>query len=219
MNNRTGLTTVSAIADSAVSNIGQPVQAEYVGKGTQAGEDLVNEICDKLRASCKGYKAKMGSSHGETEYKKQMLLALAESRVTHIDLCAGALAHYRANDEWMPTPAQFVAQVEKFTIGDIPSAKDAYFEYCNKFANRKHQWSHPIVKATVDSAGIGYEMKSLPTERALPIYERSYQILRERLRKGEDIEIPVPKAIPEKIGRVCSTKENKANLARLMEGL
>ena len=219
MNNRTGLTTVSAISDSAVSNIGQPVQTEYIGKGTQAGEDLVNEICAKLRASCKGYKNKMGSSIGEVDYKQQMLLAFAENNITNVEMCSGALAFYRSNDEWMPTPAQFVAQVEKFTIGDIPSAKDAYFEYCNKFANRKHQWSHPIVKATVVAAGIGYEMKSLPTDKGFPIYERAYNMMKERLRRGEDISLPIPKAIPENIGRVCSTKENKANLARLMEGL
>lgn len=213
MSNRNGLNPISAIADNAVANIGQPVQGEYIDGGSPAGERLVVEICNRLRASCKGYKSKMGSREGEEEYRKQMLLAFAENNITNFEMCIPALAYYRANDEWMPTPAQFIEQV--LGSSGIPDSKTAYLEYCRNYANPKHEWTHPIVIETVRQGGIGFEMKALPAAQGAPMYDRNYQILLRRLRAGEDICSPIAKAIPEKIGRQCTKQENKNQLAKM----
>lgn len=210
-----GLTPIATIADNAVANIGQPIQGQYIDGGSPAGERLVDVVCEKLRAITKGYKNKMGSAQGEAEYKRQMLLAFAENNITNIEVCSGALAYYRANDEWMPTPAEFVKQVEKHTIGDVPNYKDAYLEYCRNYANPKHEWSHPIVRETVRLGQCGYEMKCLETGKAMEIYKRSYDILLRRFRNGEDITTPIPKAIPETITRPLNHKENKSMLAQM----
>jgi len=215
--NRNGLNQVSAIAENAVNNIGQPIQGEYIDGGSPAGERLVDTICSKLRADCKGYKAKMGSTQGEIDYKQQMLLAFAENNVTNIEMCSGALSYYRANSEWMPTPAEFIEQV--LGSSGIPDSKTAYLEYCRNYAKPDHQWSHPIVIETVRQGGIGFEMKALQASQAAPMYDRNYQILLRRLRAGEDICSPIAKAIPKEIGRECSKKENINHLSQMRESL
>lgn len=212
--NHSGLVNASSIVDNAVANISQQ-QAQFIAGDSPAGERLVEAVCHKLKALTKGYMKKMGNPAGEAEYKRQLLAAFAENRIGCIEDISGALALYRSEDRWCPTPAELVELILKTRHGGIPGAESAYIEYCRNFANPKHEWSHPIVVESVRQGQCAYEVKSLPREKGFPIYERSYKVLLERLRNGESIETPIPKAIPEKIERPLDHKENKSRLADL----
>lgn len=184
--------------------------------GVYAAQEFVDRVCAKLRAITKGYKQKMGSSIGEVEYKRQLAVALAENELTNDDLIEPALNFFRSNDEWMPTPAQFVALCKTRHAEGCPTAKQAYLEYVLNYAKSNHKWSHEIVRATVRLSKQGYEIKSLPEEKAFLIYERAYQILMDRIIKGEPLDVPIPKALPtEACGRQTTPKENVGFMANL----
>lgn len=214
MNSRNGLTTIGAIADNAVANIGQP-QAEYISGGSPAGEQLVNKVCQKLEYSTKGYRKKVGGQAGEAAYKQEMMLAFAENGIGSLEQCLGAFAYFHAEDCWCPSIGELVTIIQRHELGEIPNYKDAYLEYCRNYANPKHNWSHPIVIETVRQGGIGFDMKALTADKALPMYERCYQILLRKLKAGEDINSPIARAIPEKISRPCTKEESKSRLASM----
>jgi len=216
MNN--GLVNVSQIADKAVS---QAISGDLEkNHGVYTAEQFVDRVCAKLQMICKGYKGKMGSAYGEVEYKRQLALALAENELTTDEAIEPALNYYRGKDEWMPTPAQFVAACRIRHVAGCPTAKQAYLEYCLNHANPNHNWSHEIVRIAPRVSGQAYDIKTMVEKEAYPIYERAYEICMERIRKGEPIDTHIPKALPkEPRGRECSRKENSGNMAALREGL
>ncbi len=189
-----------------------------------AGEEFVDRICLKLRAITKGYKQKMGSAGGEVEYKRQLMLVLAENEITSDEAIEPALNYYRnvqnEKDGWCPTPAQFVAACKTRHVEGCPTAKQAYLEYVLNYAKPSHKWSHEIVLATVRVSKQGFDIKSLPEEKAFLIYERAYQILMDRILKGEQIDTPIPKALPtEASSRQMKPRENVSQLAAMRASL
>lgn len=189
-----------------------------------APEDFINSICAKLRAITKGYRQRMVDAGGEVVYKRQLMLALAENELTTDALIEPALNYYRnvQNDKegWCPTPAQFVGACKTRHVDGCPTAKQAYLEYVLNYAKPNHKWSHEIVRATVRISKQGYEIKSLPEEKAFLIYERAYQILMDRILKGEPIDTPIPKALPtEASSRTTTPKENVSHMANLRASL
>ena len=212
MNNNNGMINVSSIVHQVER---QARDGDFQPhSGVYAAQEFVDSVCAKLRAITKGYKQKMGSSFGEVEYKRQLAVALAENELTTDNLIEPALNFFRSNDEWMPTPAQFVALCKTRHAEGCPTAKQAYLEYVQNYAKSNHAWSHEIVRATVRLSKQGYEIKSLPEEKAFMIYERAYQILMDRIIKGEPLDVPIPKALPtEASGRTTTPKENVNHLA------
>lgn len=212
MNN--GLINASQIAQQAIQ---QPHRGEYVEKtGVYTAQEFVDRVCAKLRAITKGYSKKLGSAAGEVEYKRQLALALAENDLTTDESIEPALNYYRGKDEWMPTPAQFINACLVRHVDGCPPAKSAYLEYCLNHGNPKHQWSHPIVREAVRASGRGYDIKTLPEEKAFPLFEQAYQVLMDRVRKGEAIDTPIPRALPaEPESRPVSRADNKSFLSNL----
>ena len=212
MNN--GLMNAGDIANQALQKARTGEYVEH--SGVYHGQEFVDRVCAKLRAITKGYNKKMGSSYGEVEFKRQLLLALAENELTTDESIEPALNYYRGKDEWMPTPAQFVAACKIRHAAGCPTAKEAYLEYCLNCGKPNHEWSHEIVVATVRLSKQGYEIRSLPEEKAFIIYERAYQILMDRINKNEPLDVPIPKALPqEATSRTCSPKENLGMLASM----
>lgn len=188
--------------------------------GVYTAQEFVDRVCAKLRAITKGYSKKLGSAAGEMEFKRQLALALAENDLTTDEAIEPALNYYRGKDEWMPTPAQFVGACKVRHVEGCPTAKQAYLEYVLNYAKPSHKWSHEIVCATVRISKQGYEIKSLPEEKAFLIYERAYQILMDRILKGEPIDAPIPKALPtEASSRQMQPKENVSQLAAMRASL
>lgn len=223
MNNESkGMINVSQMVHQVAQ---QARDGVYEDRSTScAPEDFINSICAKLRAITKGYRQKMVDAGGEVVYKRQLMLALAENELTTDALIEPALNYYRnvQNDKegWCPTPAQFVGACKTRHVDGCPTAKQAYLEYVQNYAKSNHQWSHEIVRAAVRLSKQGYEIKSLPEEKAFLIYERAYQILMDRIIKGEPLDVPIPKALPtEACGRTTTPKENVSHMASMRASL
>jgi hypothetical protein len=218
MNNNNGMINVSQIVNQVAQ---QARDGEYVQPtGVYTAQDFVDRVCAKLRAITKGYSKKLGSAAGEMEYKRQLALALAENDLTTDEAIEPALNYYRGSDQWCPTPAQFVgACLMRHVAGCLP-AKSAYLEYCLNNGNPKHKWSHPIVRASVRLSGRSYDIKTLPEEKAFPLFEQAYQVLMDRLRNGEQVDMPIPRALPEEASsRISTPKENVNHLSSMRANL
>lgn len=218
MNNNNGMINVSSIVHQVAQ---QAREGDFKPhSGVYTAQEFVDRVCAKLRAITKGYSKKLGSAAGEMEFKRQLALALAENDLTTDESIEPALNYYRGKDEWMPTPAQFVGACKSRHAEGCPPAKQAYLEYVLNFAKPNHKWSHEIVRATVRISKQGYEIKSLPEEKAFLIYERAYQILMDRILKGEPLDAPIPKALPtEASSRQMQPKENVSHMANMRASL
>lgn len=218
MNNNNGMISVSSMVHQVAQQARDGDFQQH--SGVYTAQEFVDRVCAKLRAITKGYSKKLGSAHGEMEYKRQLALALAENDLVTDESIEPALNYYRGKDEWMPTPAQFVGACKVRHVEGCPTAKQAYLEYVLNYAKPSHKWSHEIVRATVRISKQGYEIKSLPEEKAFLIYERAYQILMDRILKGEPMDAPIPKALPEEASsRQMQPKENVIQLAAMRASL
>lgn len=101
----------------------------------------------------------------------------------------------------------------------LPDVRSAYMEACRAAAPKIEQtWSHPAVYL----AGVASDwffLASSSEAKALPVYKRNYEILCERVMMGEQLEVPIHKAIPETISTTLSNEERKQRLQALRQQL
>lgn len=187
--------------------------------GANGGEAFVDSICARLRATTKGYAQKFKTAQLEVDYKRQLMLALAESGLTTEEAIKSGLNFYRTHDEWMPTPAQFVDACKNGVIGGFPDAERAFVEYCMNYARPRHKWSHAAVRLAAIESGQSYDIQRLPKDKAFPIYERAYEIIKRRAIAGEVLENPIPKALPEEVHILPSVEERKEKLKEILDAL
>lgn len=97
----------------------------------------------------------------------------------------------------------------------LPDAHAAYVEACRApHPKRDAHWSHPIVyRAGAESDW--YFLDNNPESVAFPVFRRNYELLIARLLDGENLEVPLPKALPEEISTPLPREENKRRLKQL----
>lgn len=97
----------------------------------------------------------------------------------------------------------------------LPDTYSAYLEACRAPSPKRDQrWSHPVVyRAGVESDW--FFLANNPESVALPVFQRNYELLIQRLLDGENLDAPVPKALPEEIPQPLPRAEQKARLERL----
>lgn len=101
----------------------------------------------------------------------------------------------------------------------LPDTHAAYIEAC-RAPSPKHDahWSHPIVyRAGVESDW--YFLANNPESVTFPVFKRNYELLIERLLNGEQLDVPLPKALPEEISAPLPRAENKRRLKQLRDDL
>lgn len=101
----------------------------------------------------------------------------------------------------------------------LPDTHAAYLEACRAPSpKRDAHWSHPIVyRAGVESDW--YFLANNPESIAFPVFKRNYELLIERLLNGEQLGVPLPKALPEEISAPLPREENKQRLKKLRDEL
>jgi hypothetical protein len=101
----------------------------------------------------------------------------------------------------------------------LPSAHSAYIEACRAPSPKAdYKWSHPAVYYA-GRASDWFFLASNTEFAAFKIFERNYQLLCDRVMKGEELDVPVPVALPEKIHQPLSKEEQKAHMKQLREQL
>lgn len=101
----------------------------------------------------------------------------------------------------------------------LPDAYHAYLEACRAPSPKTEQaWSHPIVYLA-GSASDWFLLASSSESRAFPVYKRNYELLLDRLLAGEELTLPIHKALPETVSQPLSSEENHKRMQQLREDL
>ena len=109
-------------------------------------------------------------------------------------------------------------QSSAHTLLGMPDAYSAYIEACRAPSPKKtYQWTHPAVYYA-GRASDWFFLASVEA-KAFPVFERNYTLLMERVAAGEDIEIELPKALPEKIEIPMERKELQKKMKQLLKDL
>jgi len=99
----------------------------------------------------------------------------------------------------------------------LPAVRAAYEEACRAPSPKvKHRWSHPAVYQAGVATG-WLEMHSMPTDQIFPRFKYHYEQLVKRVMSGEDITVPVPEALPEKINSPLTPEQRVSRMASLRE--
>jgi hypothetical protein len=211
MNTQIGRMNIEEIAMQHIRELKQSAEPNLNG-----GEVFVDELCSKLRAITKGYQQKFKTQDQEVKFKRQFMLALAESGLTNDDAVKPGLHYYRNNSEWMPTPAEFIDACQNATVSGFPEPHRAFIEYCMHFNNPRHKWSHAAVRLAAISSGQSFDIQRLPEDQSFPIYNRAYEILKRRVILGEELEVPISKALPKEVQVVVSREESKKKMKEIL---
>ena len=101
----------------------------------------------------------------------------------------------------------------------LPDAHGAYIEACRAPSpKRDAHWSHPVVyRAGVESDW--YFLANNPESVAFPVFKRNYELLIARLLDGDNLDVPLPKALPEEIPAPLPREENQRRLKQLRDDL
>ncbi|MEH6557527.1 MAG: replication protein P [Oceanicoccus sp.] len=101
----------------------------------------------------------------------------------------------------------------------LPDAYNAYLEACRAATPKMEQrWTHPAVYLAGSASDWFFLANSIET-RAFPVFKRNYEILCERVMRGERLDLPVHKAIPETINPSLSNEERKERMHTLRQEL
>ena len=150
------------------------------------------------------YAKKLWFSH-LAEFTPQQILAAARRAVRESD--------------YLPT----VHGIRKYCEDDqslgLPDAWQAYREACQAGEPKAAQpWSHPAVYHA-GKASDWFFLANHTESAAFPVFKRNYELLCERVRRGERLEDPVPPALPAKTEKPLSKDEQKRHLAEMRKEL
>ncbi len=130
-----------------------------------------------------------------------------------------ASRHILTKSDFLPSIHSFLKTLDDVTLYGLPDAHSAYMEACRAPKPKiEFNWSHEAVYYAGLASDWFYLANTIES-RALPIFKRNYEMLCERVIKGEDLKMPVLKALPQEISIPVSIKENKKNLSALRKSL
>lgn len=101
----------------------------------------------------------------------------------------------------------------------LPDTRAAFEEACRAPSPKSaHPWSHPAVFEAGRQSGWAL-LAGEPERQSFPVFERNYQLLCERVLAGEDLQQPIPPALPKTVERHLSNTERKARMRKLRDEL
>lgn len=135
-------------------------------------------------------------------YKPEQILA-AVRRVTQ-------------ESEYLPTVHGVLKYLGANALG-LPEARDAYREACLAPSPKVEQhWSHAAVYLA-GAASDWFFLASQTEKIALPVYEKHYRALCERVAQGEVLQMPAVAALPEKIHQPLTAEQRHAAMQALRQ--
>ena len=120
---------------------------------------------------------------------------------------------------WLPNVHEVLARCDVAEVLGLPAAHAAYVEACRAPSPKKEfNWSHPAVYFA-GRATDWFFIANEPEEKVFPVFKRNYDLLLNRIQNGEDLEIDLPRALPQETTTPLSRDEQKDRLKNLMAGL
>lgn len=120
------------------------------------------------------------------------------------------------NERYLPNLATFREYCDNaLSLFGLPEPHSAYIEACRAPSPKSNfSWSHPAV-FYAGQATDWFFLSSESESTVYPVFKMNYKKLCERVIKGEDLESPILKALPEEISHPLSTEKNLEHLKTL----
>lgn len=120
------------------------------------------------------------------------------------------------SSEYLPTLAAIVQACENaHELFGLPTTQAAYVEACCAAEPKAQQrWSHPAVFLAAQETG-WHALASEPQAQIFPLFDYNYRQFCQRVMRGEELQVPVPRALPEKIPAPLTPEENLRRMAEL----
>ncbi len=200
-----------------------PTEAgEKASEPTPAHKDAVMDAVDRVFAEfelvyhnqyCKAF-----PDAEKLNYAKKLwfsyLVEYSPERIVH------AARQAIKDSEFLPTVKTLIkfCTLQPAELG-LPDAHAAYVEACQA-PSPKHSasWSHPAVFYAGKESD-WFFLANNPEYKAFPVFKRNYEIICQRVLDGEQLNIPVPKAIPEQISQPLTNEERRQRLQALRQEL
>lgn len=196
-----------------------PVQAKpeaAAGKPLAGREhvDAINQLFAELELAYHNQFHKAFAQQGSLGMaKKYWLASLAEFSP---EVIRRAVRHLVQSQEFLPSLAAMIAACENGqALFGLPSAEDAYREACLAPEPKAEQaWSHPAVYFAARETG-WYALANEVQSQVFPQFEFHYSQVCKRLMRGEDMQVPTPKALPATVHAPLTAEQNRARLKAL----
>ncbi|MDG1310765.1 MAG: replication protein P [Porticoccaceae bacterium] len=134
------------------------------------------------------------------------------------DIILAAAEKIIADSEYLPTLHKMLNACRYAGMpSDLPNARKAYEEACNKRSPKAEQnWSHPVVYLAARDCGWHMLANEIET-KALPAFTALYNKYCDRVVTGEEFTIEPPEALPETSQVLASKKHNREQLDQLKQ--
>lgn len=189
----------------------EPVQA----KATEAHVEAINQLFTELELAYHNQFHKAFPDHQSLSMAKQLWLRMLVEYPAEFITYGGRKAI--CENTFLPTVHGIREHCDAAATAGLPDCKAAYIEACTAKPS-EHQWSHPIVYYA-GKATDWFFLKGHIESQTYPVFERNYEILKERIRRGEILEMPVVKAIEKQRVKPLESEEQKSRLATLRKQL
>lgn len=208
-----------------LNEITQQIQASPSASATSAGPKISEAQKTSLAASFEllriNYGNQFNAAYPDVESSTAaMRLWLKNLADFPAELIVKATEQAIQHERYLPNLATLRGYCENaYQLYGLPEAHTAYVEACRApQPKREFNWSHPAVyfagKAT-DWFFLGSESEKM----VFPIFKRNYELLCERVIKGEALEVPVLQALPEEVSIPLTKKENLKHLSDMKKAL
>ncbi len=186
-------------------------------KPTEAHIDAVSQLFTELEMAYHNQFHKAFPDHRSLSMAKQLWLRmLVDLQPEHI-IAGGRKA--LCNSDFLPSLNSIRQLADAAAMDGIPDIKAAYLQACNATGTKQAvSWSHPIIYYAGKATGWGF-LRSESEARTFPVFERNFQLLAERVRKGEILEVPIAKAIEQHKAEPLDKTEQKLRLKILRSEL
>lgn len=189
-----------------------------MSKPTPAHVDAISQLFTEFELAFHNQFHKAFATPEQVRMAQQLWLnALSDLRPEQI--VQGARRALRESD-YLPTihSLRKFCQPSREALG-LPDPHRAYIEACQAPSPKAEQrWSHPAVYHAGRESDWFY-LASTPELQAFPVFKRNYELLCQRVEAGEQIDLPIVKALPESTGTPLSNEERRQRLQALREQL
>lgn len=183
--------------------------SEYSQSINDNAKDLIDRAFESLKTIFPAWRRALPNQTAIDSYKAQLVKGMLEQGVRTEPMIRAGLsrARYEPSD-FMPSVGKFLMWCKpSLEAYGLPDSKTAADEFIRGVRQDGYQYSHPAVYW----AGISipsYDRQTMDSKTYYSVYERAYDVILRRVFAGEQLEQPIPKALPER--SVVKTPEQVA---------
>ncbi len=154
-------------------------------------------------------------------FKAEWVKTLAENGVSTVAQVQAGLSRARkdcGDRQFWPSPLQFAKWCKLSAVdAGLPSDENAFREAIKNYhRSANHAWSHEIVFQAMKETG-SWLFSHGKEKEVREVFLRNYSVLVKRVCEGEQLDIAIPKALPESVSVPTPAEQAKANILELRQ--